>query len=44
MSSVIQLRGIQKNYYMAGQAIPVLKGIDLDINRNEICCPNGPIW
>ena len=42
MSSVIQLRGIQKNYYMAGQAIPVLKGIDLDINRNEYVALMGP--
>ena len=42
MSSVIQLRGIQKSYYMAGQAIPVLKGIDLDINRNEYVALMGP--
>jgi putative ABC transport system ATP-binding protein len=42
MSSVIQLRGIQKSYFMAGQAIPVLKGIDLDINRNEYVALMGP--
>ena len=42
MSSVIQLRGIQKNYYMAGQAIPVLKGIDLDIKRGEYVALMGP--
>jgi putative ABC transport system ATP-binding protein len=35
MSAVIELRSIQKSYFMANQAIPVLKGIDLDINRNE---------
>jgi putative ABC transport system ATP-binding protein len=42
MSSVIQLRNIQKSYYMASQAIPVLKGIDLDINRNEYVALMGP--
>ena len=42
MSSVIQLRGIQKNYYMAGQAIPVLKGIDLVINKGEYVALMGP--
>ena len=42
MSSVIQLRGIQKSYFMAGQAIPVLKGIDLDINKNEYVALMGP--
>lgn len=42
MSSVIQLRNIQKSYYMANQAIPVLKGFDLDINRNEYVALMGP--
>jgi len=42
MSSVIQLRGIEKSYFMANQAIPVLKGIDLDINRNEYVALMGP--
>jgi putative ABC transport system ATP-binding protein len=42
MSSVIELRAIQKNYYMANQAIPVLKGINLDINRNEYVALMGP--
>jgi len=42
MSSVIQLRDIQKSYFMANQAIPVLKGIDLDINRNEYVALMGP--
>ena len=42
MSSVIQLRNIQKSYYMAHQSIPVLKGIDLDINRNEYVALMGP--
>ena len=34
MSLVIQLRDIQKSYFMASQAIPVLKGIDLDIKED----------
>ena len=42
MSSVIQLRDLQKSYFMAGQAIPVLKGINLDINRNEYVALMGP--
>jgi putative ABC transport system ATP-binding protein len=42
MSAVIQLRGIEKSYFMAGQAIPVLKGIDLDINKNEYVALMGP--
>lgn len=42
MSSVIQLRDIQKSYFMASQAIPVLKGINLDINRNEYVALMGP--
>jgi putative ABC transport system ATP-binding protein len=42
MSSVIQLRAIEKSYFMANQAIPVLKGIDLDINRNEYVALMGP--
>jgi putative ABC transport system ATP-binding protein len=42
MSSVIQLRGIDKSYFMAGQAIPVLKGIDLDILNNEYVALMGP--
>ena len=42
MPSVIQLKDIQKSYFMAGQAIPVLKGIDLNINKNEYVALMGP--
>ena len=42
MPSVIELRDLQKSYFMAGQAIPVLKGINLDINRNEYVALMGP--
>ena len=42
MSSVIQPRDLQKSYFMAGQAIPVLKGINLDINSNEYVALMGP--
>ena len=42
MSSVIHLKDIQKSYFMAGQAIPVLKGINLDINKNEYVALMGP--
>jgi putative ABC transport system ATP-binding protein len=40
--SVIHLEGIEKNYYMGSQAIPVLKGISLDIFRNEYVALMGP--
>ena len=42
MSAVIELRAIQKSYFMANQAIPVSKGINLDINRNEYVALMGP--
>jgi ABC-type lipoprotein export system ATPase subunit len=42
MSLVIQLKELQKSYFMAGQAIPVLKGINLDINKNEYVALMGP--
>ena len=42
MSSVIQLRDLQKSYFMAGQAIPVLKEINLDIISNEYVALMGP--
>jgi putative ABC transport system ATP-binding protein len=42
MSSVISLSGIQKAYYMGSQALPVLKGIDLTINRGEYVALMGP--
>jgi putative ABC transport system ATP-binding protein len=42
MSTVIQLSAIQKSYFMANQAIPVLKGIDLAIHHNEYVALMGP--
>lgn len=42
MQSIIHLEGITKNYYMGGQAIPVLKGISLDIHKNEYVALMGP--
>lgn len=41
-SSIIQLNNIQKSYFMSTQAIPVLKGIDLNINKNEYVALMGP--
>ena len=35
MSAIIHLQEIKKSYYMGGQEIPVLKGISLDIFKNE---------
>lgn len=42
MNSVIHLDNIQKSYFMGNQAIPVLKGINLDIYKNEYVALMGP--
>ena len=39
---IISLENIQKSYYMGNQAIPVLKGITLDIFKNEYVALMGP--
>jgi putative ABC transport system ATP-binding protein len=39
---IIHLNGIEKAYIMASQAIPVLKGISLDIFKNEYVALMGP--
>ncbi|MGN6617025.1 MAG: ABC transporter ATP-binding protein [Ilyomonas sp.] len=42
MQSVIHLENIQKSYFMGNQAIAVLKGISLDIYKNEYVALMGP--
>ena len=42
MQEVITLRGIRKSYYLGRQELPVLKGIDLSILRNEYVALMGP--
>lgn len=42
MQPIIHLREIRKSYYMGKQAIPVLKGIDLDIQKGEYVALMGP--
>lgn len=42
MSSIIHLEKITKSYFMGSQAIPVLKGISLDIQKNEYVALMGP--
>ncbi|MCX6264899.1 MAG: ABC transporter ATP-binding protein [Bacteroidetes bacterium] len=39
---MIKLEDIQKSYFMGSQAIPVLKGITLDIRQNEYVALMGP--
>jgi len=39
---IIKLEDIQKSYFMGSQAIPVLKGITLDIHQNEYVALMGP--
>jgi putative ABC transport system ATP-binding protein len=41
-NSIIKLEGIEKSYFMGNQAIPVLKGITLDIFKNEYVALMGP--
>jgi putative ABC transport system ATP-binding protein len=42
MSSIIHLEGIRKSYFMGKQELQVLKGIDLDIQKNEYVALMGP--
>ena len=42
MDPIIGLKDIQKSYFMGNQAIPVLKGINLDIFKNEYVALMGP--
>jgi putative ABC transport system ATP-binding protein len=39
---IIQLDDIQKSYFMGKQALPVLKGVSLDIFKNEYVALMGP--
>lgn len=42
MAPIIHLDKIEKQYFMGGQGIPVLKGISLDIQKNEYVALMGP--
>src|SRR5690349_16849070 len=42
VESIIHLNNIRKSYFMGGQAIPVLMGIDMDIFKNEYVALMGP--
>ena len=42
MQEVISLAGIKKSYFLGKQELPVLKGIDLVINKNEYAALMGP--
>jgi putative ABC transport system ATP-binding protein len=42
MSQVIKIRNIVRNFKMGSEVIKVLKGIDLDVNRNEYLALMGP--
>ena len=42
MESVIHLDNIIKSYFMGRQELPVLKGVSLDIRRNEYVALMGP--
>ena len=34
----LQIQGIQKSFGAGDSRVDVLKGLDLDIERGEICC------
>jgi putative ABC transport system ATP-binding protein len=42
MSPIIHLQSLRKSYYLGRQELPVLKGIDLDIQKNEYVALMGP--
>jgi len=42
MSALIALEDIQKSYFMGGEALKVLKGISLQIEKNEYVALMGP--
>src|SRR6201986_4563180 len=42
MSSINHLEDIRKSYFMGKQELPVLKGINLDIQKNEYVALMGP--
>ena len=41
-SIILQLQAIRKSYYLGKQELPVLKGITLDIYRNDYVALMGP--
>src|SRR3954462_1524837 len=42
MASIIQLNNIEKSYFMGTHSLPVLKGINLTISKNEYVALMGP--
>jgi putative ABC transport system ATP-binding protein len=42
MQAIIHLDNLRKSYFMGSQAIPVLKGVSLDIFKNEYVALMGP--
>lgn len=42
MEQIIKLEQIRKNYYLGKEPVPVLKGIELSIGRNEYVALMGP--
>ena len=42
MPTVIHLEALRKSYYLGKQELPVLKGIDLEIHKNEFVALMGP--
>ena len=41
-SPIIRIRGLDKSYQRGGQTIPVLEGLDLDVNEAEFIALMGP--
>ena len=42
MPGIIHLEDIRKSYFLGKEPLPVLKGISLDVNKNEYVALMGP--
>jgi len=42
MQAIIELQNVHKSYYLGNQELPILKGIDLNIFKNEYVSLMGP--
>ena len=41
-NAILQLNDIRKSYFLGKQELPVLKGISMDIHKNEYVALMGP--
>jgi putative ABC transport system ATP-binding protein len=41
-NTILQLEGIRKSYFLGKQELPVLKGISMNISKNDYVALMGP--